>query len=81
MPSSNPDLAHYFFHKLPFNHTNINRERERERENVNMFLYAFRKKINQKFDHFASNREFQNIKSLMPKFDHTFIHLYNLSKT
>lgn len=79
MPSSNPDLAHYFFHKLPFNHTNINREREREY--VNMFLYAFRKKKNQKFYHFASNREFQNIKSLMPKFDHTFIHLYNLSKT
>lgn len=53
MPSSNPDLAHYFFHKLPFNHTNINREREREY--VNMFLYAFRKKNIQKFDHFASN--------------------------
>lgn len=46
-----------------------------------MFLYAFRKKNNQKFYHFASNREFQNIKSLMPKFYHTFIHLYNLSKT
>lgn len=45
MPSSNPDLAHYFFHKLPFNHTNINREREY----VNMFLYAFRKKNIQKF--------------------------------
>lgn len=77
MPSSNPDLAHYFFHKLPFNHTNINRERE----SMLMFLYAFRKKKNQKFYHFASNREFQNIKSLIPKFDHTFIHLYNLSKT
>lgn len=61
MPSSNPDLAHYFFHKLPFNQTNINREREREYVNNIMFLYAFRKKNIQKFDHFASNLEFQII--------------------
>lgn len=80
MPSSNPDLAHYFFHKLPFNHTNINREREKESMLICFYMH-FEKKKYQKFDHFASNREFQNIKSLMPKFDHTFIHLYNLSKT
>lgn len=65
MPSSNPDLAHYFFHKLSFNHTNINRERERESMLICFYMH-FEKKI-------FRNSEFQNIKSLMPKFDHSFI--------